>query len=49
VYFPEHGRLYLVTMFAKNEKGNLAAAERNTIKALIGRIGDALDAGAPYA
>jgi len=36
-------------MFAKNEKDNLTPAERNAVKALVGRINDALDAGARYA
>jgi len=45
VHFPRHARLYLVTLFAKNEKDNLARAEQNAIKVLIGRIGTALDAG----
>ena len=49
VHFPKHRRLYLVTMFAKNEKDNLTPAERNAVKALVGRINDALDAGARYA
>jgi hypothetical protein len=49
VHFPKHDRLYLVTMFAKNEKDNLAQAERNAIRALIGRISAALDAGEPHA
>jgi hypothetical protein len=49
VHFPAYDRLYLVTMFAKNEQDNLTAAERNAIRAVVERIGDALAAGVPHA
>lgn len=49
VHFPAHHRLYLVTVFAKNEKQNVSQAERNAIKSLVGRIGDALEAGDRHA
>ena len=48
-HYPKHSRLYLVAMFAKNEKDNLTGAERNAVKALIGRISEALDAGEHHA
>lgn len=43
--FSEYARIYLVTLFSKNEKANLSPAERTTIKALLGRIGRALREG----
>lgn len=43
--FPDYGRIYLVTMFPKNVQENLTPAERNAVKALLGRIGDALRKG----
>lgn len=49
VHFPAHGRLYLVTLFAKNEKANLTPAERNAVTSLVRRIEDALDAGDAHA
>jgi hypothetical protein len=48
-HFPAYDRLYLVTMFAKNEQGNLTAAERNEIRAVIARIGKALAEGDVHA
>ncbi len=32
---PEKGRIYLITMFAKNEKENLSAADKKMLKGLI--------------
>lgn len=43
--FPEHGRVYLVTLFAKSEQANLTAAERTDVKAMLERIGAALRRG----
>jgi hypothetical protein len=34
----EAGRVYLIEVFAKNEKENLSPAERNRIKHMIARI-----------
>lgn len=41
VLFEERAHLYLITMFAKNEKDNLTKEERNSIAGLIARIGKA--------
>lgn len=43
--YPEYGRVYLVTLFAKNAQANLAAAERNAIRGILDRIGRALRRG----
>ena len=48
VHFPAYDRLYLVTLFAKNEQENLTAAERKAVRAVVGRIAAALAAGVPY-
>ena len=41
-YFPRNEAVYLVVIFAKNERQNLSPAERNQIKSLLRRIADAM-------
>jgi hypothetical protein len=36
--YPAYGLIFLVTLFAKNEAGNLTPAERKVVKALLERI-----------
>jgi hypothetical protein len=43
--FPEHARVYLVTLFAKAEKANLTQRERRQVASLLTEIGKALAAG----
>jgi hypothetical protein len=47
VYFEEYGIVVYVTMFAKREKGNLAANEKKAIAQLIKRLRDALERRRP--
>ena len=42
------GRVYLVTLFAKNEKQNLSKADRNSIHDLISRIKANVSTEAPH-
>jgi hypothetical protein len=44
-WFPRYGRLYLVTLFAKNEQANLLPAERAAVAKVLRRIGAALAEG----
>jgi hypothetical protein len=37
--------VYLVTLYGKNEKGNLTQMERNAIRNLLRRLAEALAAG----
>jgi hypothetical protein len=41
-FFPVVSRIYLVTVFRKNEKGNLSQAEKKGIKELLARLARAL-------
>ena len=43
--FPEHGRIYLVTLFLKKDQESLSDNTRNTIKVLLDRIAAALAKG----
>jgi hypothetical protein len=46
-WFPSHARVYFVALFAKNEKANLSAAERQAAAAYARRIANALETGDP--
>ncbi len=41
--FSDYATLYLVTLFAKNEKDNLSAAEKHEISALIELLADSME------
>jgi len=43
--FPEHGRIYLVTMLLKKSEDNFSQADRNSIRLALERIKLALDQG----
>jgi mRNA-degrading endonuclease RelE of RelBE toxin-antitoxin system len=43
--FPDYGIVLLVTVFGKNEKSDLSAADRNAISKVIKTIQDELDQG----
>jgi len=45
VQFPEHGRIYLVTLFLKKDAENLNAADRRTIKSMLTNLADAIGKG----
>jgi hypothetical protein len=45
VQFPEYGRIYLVTLFRKNDKDNLSSAERHAIKSIVSALADAIRRG----
>jgi hypothetical protein len=45
--FPERRLILLITLFSKSSQENLGAAERNQIKALLGRIEDKIKRGEP--
>ena len=47
-HFPQYRRIYLVTVFGKNEKANLSRAEGNVIKSLLKVINDRLAKGERY-
>ncbi len=44
--FPHAERIYLVTVFPKNEKANLTAAERDGIRDALTFLGQAIRSGA---
>ena len=43
--FPEHRRIYVVTMFLKKDETNLNAADRNRVKTLLAQLAEALREG----
>lgn len=43
--FTRIGTVYLLTVFAKNEKANLTAAERATLRAWMTEMGDEINRG----
>jgi hypothetical protein len=43
--FPDYGIVLLITVFGKNEKSNLSAADRNAIAKVIKAIQEQLDQG----
>ena len=43
--YPEHGFVFLVTLFQKSEQANLTPTERQSAKALLDRISRALAQG----
>jgi len=43
--FPEFGRIYLVTMFLKQDADNLSAADRQAIRWALSELADALRKG----
>ena len=43
--FPQHRRIYLVTMFLKKDAENLTAADRHAIRAALTSLADALAKG----
>jgi len=42
-FFPDHGKVLLVTAFGKSEKLNLSAAEKKELASLLKRYADGLD------
>ena len=40
--FPDFGLVFLVTLFEKNVQANLTPGERNSVRALLGRLDHAL-------
>jgi hypothetical protein len=47
-HFPQYRRIYLVTVFKKNEKANLSRIESNVIRSLLKAISDRLAKGDRY-
>ena len=46
LWFPQHAIIALMTIFAKNEQGNLDRAQRNTLAGLVKQYSDELNKGA---
>jgi len=44
-WYPEHQRIYLVMLYAKNDKGNLTSSERNEVRELLQRLSGSLSRG----